>query len=135
MTNNQHISQLLEKFGNGQASQNEIRELFALVRETADDEALVAHMQAQLEQSGPGSAEDQEYWKDRLQGLSQRITGNGNPVAEIVPARPLVRIGRKSFLRYAAAILIVVGLGAVAVLYQRTNQQKKNKTTADGLKT
>lgn len=130
MTNNQHISQLLEKFGNGQASQDEIRELFALVRETADDEALVAHMQAQMEQSDPGSAEDQEYWKDRLKGLSQRITGNVNPVADRVPARPLVRIGRKSFLRYAAAILIVVGLGAVAIVYQRYNQQKKNGTLA-----
>src|SRR5258708_2297728 len=95
--NNQHIIGLLEKYSCGQASSGEVDELLALLQAGAYDETVVSFIATQLETDQPGDAADIDFWKSRLAGGAQQITGaaaleTNNTVIDLPAGRPVHRV-------------------------------------------
>jgi ferric-dicitrate binding protein FerR (iron transport regulator) len=130
--NNEHIIALLEKYTGGQASSGEVDELFTLLSNGQYDETFVSFIATRLETFQPGQAADIDFWKNRLQGGAQKITGtpaieNNNPVEDI-PA-PVYTVNRVHFMRRwgwaAASIILLLSIGA----YFWTRSAKENTFT------
>lgn len=131
--NSQHILALLEKYSSGQANSGEVDELFTMLRTGQYDETLVSFMEARLETFEPHQAEDIAFWKNRLEGGAQRITGapaieNDTPDNDI-PAG-VSTVHRVNFLRRwgwaAASVILLLGIGA----YLWTRSAKEHTRTA-----
>jgi len=116
--NNQHIIHLLEKYSSGQASSGEMDQLFTLLRTGNYDETVVSFIETHLETFEAGDAEDITFWKSRLEGGSQKITGTAvmdTGCAVIDLPADTGPVHRVHFLRRwqwaAASILLALGLG------------------------
>src|SRR5688572_923102 len=100
--NSQHIIALLEKYSSGQASSGEVDELFTLLRAGDHDEEVVSYIETHLRTFQPDNTEDIAYWKNRLEGGAQKITGAtvkdiGPAIVDLPAGRPTVH--RVHFLR------------------------------------
>ncbi|MBO9562851.1 MAG: FecR domain-containing protein [Niastella sp.] len=74
-TGSQHIIHLLEKYARREATSGEVNELLTLLRTGDHDETVTAYIEQNIEAFEPGDAEDIAFWKDRLAGGAQKITG------------------------------------------------------------
>jgi ferric-dicitrate binding protein FerR (iron transport regulator) len=127
-TDSQHIIFLLEKYSSGQATSGEIDQLLTLLRTEQHDDTVVAFIATQLKTFEPGNAEDIAFWKNRLQGGAQQITGatvvenDANVVNMPVQSRPVHRV---HFMRkwgwVAASVILMLGIG----VYLLTTNTKK----------
>lgn len=116
-TGNQHIIHLLDKYARKEASSGEVDELFTWLRTGDHDETVVAYMEQHLEVFEAGDAEDIAFWKERLAGGAQKITGtvvNDTPAIDMhTQVRPVHRV---HFLRKwgwaAAAVILALSIGA-----------------------
>jgi len=117
-TDSQHIIYLLGRYSSGQATSREVDQLLTLLRTEDHDETVVSFIEDQLTTFEPDNTEDISFWKNRLKGGAQQITGiasNENDAAVIeIPehARPVHRV---HFLRKwgwaAASIILALSLG------------------------
>jgi hypothetical protein len=109
--NNEHITHLLERITSGEDSGSALNELLILMQENTHDEAFVAQMQAQLENFEPENTTEINFWKSRLEGMLKNIT-------DAVQTKPVHRVHflKTSWLRYAAAVILLVG--GVATWYK-----------------
>ncbi|OQP42787.1 iron dicitrate transport regulator FecR [Niastella yeongjuensis] len=127
-TDSQHIIYLLGKYSSGQATSSEVDQLLTLLRTENHDETVVSFIEDQLGTFEPDNTEDIAFWKNRLKGGAQQITGvvadaNDSVVVDIPGyARPVHRV---HFLRKwgwaAASIILALGLG-VYLLATKTNK-------------
>src|ERR1044072_4143681 len=74
-TDSQHIIYLLGKYSSGQATSGEVDQLLMLLRTENHDETVVSFIEDQLGTFEPDHAEDIAFWKNRLKGGAQQITG------------------------------------------------------------
>ncbi|MBO9202991.1 MULTISPECIES: FecR family protein [Niastella] len=126
-TDNQHIIYLLERYSSGQATSSEVDRLLTLLRTNHYDETVVSFIEEQLGTFEPDNAEDIAFWKKRLKGGAQQITGvtvneTGAAVVEIPEyARPVHRV---HFLRKwgwaAASIILALSLGVYLLTTKTT---------------
>jgi ferric-dicitrate binding protein FerR (iron transport regulator) len=116
-TDSTHIIYLLERYSSGQATGTEVDQLLMLLRTEDHDETVVSFIENQLGTFEPVNAEDIAFWKNRLKGGAQQITGvavteTGTVVNIPVHARPVHRV---HFMRKwgwaAASIILALGLG------------------------
>jgi ferric-dicitrate binding protein FerR (iron transport regulator) len=129
----QHIIHLLEKYSNGQATSGEVDQLLTLLRMGSYDETVVSFIETHLETFEADNAEDIAFWKSRLEGGAQKITGpsvreTGSAVIDLpADTSPVHRV---HFLRRwgwaAASILLALGIGA----YLWTTYTKNTPSTA-----
>src|SRR5882757_3695480 len=114
--NSRHIIHLLEKYSSGQASSGEMDQLFTLLRTGDYDETVVSFIETHLETFEPGDTEDIAFWKSRLEGGSQKITGTsvmepavmdtGSAVIDLpADTRPVHRVHFLRRGRWAAAAI------------------------------
>ena len=130
---NEHIIGLLEKYSSGQASSGEVDQLLALLRAGNYDETVVSFIASRLETFEPGDAADIAFWKSRLAGGAQQITGGStlatdSTVVELHADRPIQRV---HFLRrggWAAASVILL-LSAGAYLWTHFTKDSPPSTT------
>lgn len=130
-TGNQHIIHLLEKYARKEASSGEVDELFTLLRTGDHDETVVAYMEQHLEAFEAGDAEDIAFWKERLAGGAQKITGtvvNDTPAIDMhTQVRPVHRV---HFLRKwgwaAAAAILALSMGAYLWKTNSTDTPRTN---------
>jgi ferric-dicitrate binding protein FerR (iron transport regulator) len=133
-TDSQHIIYLLGRYSNGQATSSEVDQLLTLLRTEDHDETVVSFIEDQLTAFEPNNAEDIAFWKNRLKGGAQQITGaaidaNDTNVVEISEhARPVHRV---HFLRKwgwaAASIILALSLG----VYLLTTNTKRTLPPAN----
>jgi len=133
-TDNQHLIYLLERYSNGQATSTEINQLLTLLRTEDHDEMVVSFIENQLGTFEPDNTEDIAFWKNRLQGGAQLITGGtvvqGDTDVVNMPlhVRPVHRV---HFLRKwgwaAASIILALSLG----VYLFTTTTKKTLPRAN----
>ncbi|AEW00346.1 iron dicitrate transport regulator FecR [Niastella koreensis] len=133
-TDSQHIIYLLGRYSSGQATSNEVDQLLTLLRTEDHDETVVSFIENQLTTFEPNNAEDIAFWKNRLKGGAQQITGvaidsNDTPVVEISElVRPVHRV---HFLRKwgwaAASIILALSLG----VYLLTTNTKRTLPPAN----
>lgn len=110
---NQHIEQLLEKFSRGEATPADTGQLLTLLQQQDQEEKMVAFIEQQLHHDESGNEEDIAYWKERLKGGAERITGiNDDTTALPIQTRT---VHRMQFLRKwgwaAAAVVAAIGIG------------------------
>lgn len=110
----QHITHLLEKHAAGTATAAETDELLLALQQNDHDETVVAFLETQLEQSGPGDAADTAFWQERLQGKARAIT------------RPPRRIQR---LYWAAAAVTLLAI-ATGIYNWNSRQVTKEATSS-----
>lgn len=130
-TDRQHLIYLLERYSNGQATSGEVDQLLKLLRTENHDETVVSFIENQLQTFEPDNTEDIAFWKNRLQGGAQLITGvAGDTDVVTIPlhARPVHRV---HFLRKwgwaAASIILALSLG----VYLLTTMKKKTLPPAN----
>ena len=127
-TDSQHIIYLLGRYSCGQATSSEVDQLLTLLRTEDHDETVVSFIENQLTTFEPNHAEDIAFWKNRLKGGAQQITGgaidaNDTTVVEISEhVRPVHRV---HFIRKwgwaAASIILALSLG-VYLLTTKNNR-------------
>lgn len=134
--NSQHIIQLLEKYSSGQATSGEVDQLLTLLREGAYDETVVSFIEAHLETFEAGNAEDIAFWKSRLGGGAQKITGasgieSGSAIIDLPAGRPVHRV---HFLRRwgwaAASVLLLLSVGAYLWTHSAKDSSASTNTVA-----
>lgn len=105
-----YILQLLERFENKTASAEEVEILFEYLDDNALDPEIQASLMSRMQKYMP-LQEDLDYWKNRLEGkqLAEKILAllpeKGNKPVVLQPRISFFR----NFIRYAAAILLVLG--------------------------
>ncbi|AXY74660.1 FecR family protein [Paraflavitalea soli] len=135
--NSQHIIALLEKYASGQASSGEVDQLFTLLRAGNHDEEVVSYIEHHLKTFEPSTADDIAFWKSRLEGGAQKITGaagmeTGNAVVDLPTGIPVVH--RVHFLRRwgwaAASIILLLGAGAYLWIRSAKEETRSSPTLA-----
>jgi len=132
--NNQHIIALLEKYSSGRASSGEVDQLFTLLRTGDQDETVVTYIETHLKTFEPDNAEDIAFWRSRLKGGAQKITGAAVMETDhVVVDQPLSTrpVHRVHFLRRwgwaAASVILLAGIGTY--LWTRSIKQDTQSTT------
>jgi hypothetical protein len=114
MNNHQdHLHDLWRKFVDKQASTEEITQLFQLLENAENEELSQSFLQQYFAEPIAGEPLGDEYWLSKLDGIMH--------AAEPAP-KAIAPIRRGYFIRYAAAIIILLGLGA----YLYTTLPKKH---------
>ncbi len=109
MNNHQdHLHELWRKFADNQASVQEIDELFQLLENADNDELSQSFLRQYFAGPIAGEALGDEYWLSKLDGIMH--------AARTAP-KATVPIHRRHFwsrgiIRYAAAVIILFGMGA-----------------------
>lgn len=128
--NQSYLRELFKKVVANQCSTDELETFFRLVRELPDNEALVAELDNYWDetyaavQPGEQSKGDELYAKV-LRGV------NGNQPPAISAHR--VRFLKTAWFRYAAAILIIIGIGAYFYTYQTSKPVVTKTYTVAGV--
>jgi ferric-dicitrate binding protein FerR (iron transport regulator) len=131
-TGSQHIIHLLEKYARREATSGEVNELLTLLRTGNHDETVTAYIEQNIEAFEPGDAEDIAFWKERLAGGAQKITGtvaavNEAPAIDIhTQMRPVHRV---HFMRRwgwaAAAVILALSAG---LYFWKMNANEASRT-------
>jgi transmembrane sensor len=120
---NQYIDQLLEKFSRGVATPADTDQLLSLLQQQGQEEKMIAFIEQQLGHHEPDNADDIVYWKERLKGGAERITGMPEEKIELpLQTRP---VHRMQFLRkwgWAAAV-VVAAIGVSTYFYLNNSSQ------------
>lgn len=107
-THQDHLHDLWRKFVDKQASTQEVDELFRLLEQAGNDELSQSFLEQYFAEPIAGEGLGNEYWLSKLAAIKQaagKTPKSGTPIRHI-PFRS------RPWIRYAAAIIIVAGLGA-----------------------
>lgn len=110
-TNDQqdHLHNLWRKFVDKQASAQEVNELFRFLENADNDELSQSFLQSYFAEAIAGERLGDEYWLSKLDEIKNAA---GRIPATIARARiHHTPIWRRTWVRYAAAIIIVFGIG------------------------
>jgi len=115
---NERITYLLERYTDRTATVPELQELTVWLAQREDDAPLHSHLQALIEQ--PEATLQQVNWDQLYAGIEEQMTGQleQTAVTSDTPGR-IVPLRRNRFLRYAAAILLLVAVGVTWFAIQR----------------
>ncbi len=116
----ENITTLLEKFANRWASRQELEQLLTLVKQNQHDEAVVSFIEQQLASFEPDNAEEIQFWQERFVHFRERF-GDSKPVTQPVHR---VHFLKTVWFRYAAAIIILFGVGAYLWTDNKKNTQQ-----------
>lgn len=106
MNNHQdHLHDLWRKFVNKQATAQEVNELFQLLENASNDELSQSFLQQYFAEPIAGETPGDEYWLSKLDEIK-----NAAVKAPIVPIHRK-HLWSRGFIRYAAAVIILVGIG------------------------
>jgi transmembrane sensor len=136
-TGSQHIIYLLEKYARKEATSGEVNELLALLRTGDHDETVVAFIEQHVETLEPGDAEDITFWKERLAGGAQKITGtvaaaNEAPAIDIsTQVRPVHRVHFMRRWGWAAAAVILALYGGVYIWKMNAKEASRTDYAVD----
>lgn len=119
------IQLLLDKALVQQLTPAELDQLLQWADDEQGGDELVALMEKQFESYSPANADDLEYWQERKEKLfSQLNRQRGQETVEIARSVHRVHFLRRGWMRYAAAVIFMVGIGVtIAVL---SDKQPKN---------
>jgi ferric-dicitrate binding protein FerR (iron transport regulator) len=110
---------LLERFAARQLTTQELDELFEFIRQEAYDDMVSSFLIRQIGQSIPEDSNEIGYWQNQFAGFTEKVTeGSAQAVSATegseVPANgdkptPVLPFFRRRLVRYAAAVLLLVG--------------------------
>lgn len=133
MSNKEHFIELVDKFINGTLTEEENNALKGMLDQEENDAELDRILKESYEQSG-----DESFWNEKYREVfvSRLLDKAGIDSASdyIGPMKPAHRIHflKTAWFRYAAAIILTVGLGTVA--YLLTTKKDSQQTLANGNK-
>lgn len=106
---------LLDKYAANQASPEEVEELFALVKKSGDDKELLGLLIESLEETTPAGG-DEALWDQQFDRLWSEAKRRETEESKIR------RIGWRRWTA-AAAVLVLLSMGAYFVFHQHPSQQ------------
>ncbi|MBV4359252.1 FecR family protein [Pinibacter aurantiacus] len=114
------INYLVRQYATNQATDDEIEQLFEWLRLNEKDEVLQMQLEEMASSTSPDASYDPMYWEPVI---SQILRTERTPVRSI----------GKRWVRYAAAVILIVGVGGTAFFL--INKSKTEKPVASNVKT
>lgn len=111
---NERITYLLERYTNRTATVPELQELTVWLARREDDTPLQRHLQVLLEQ--PAEGVENVNWDRLYEGIEEQMADQLPQPGLVVPLRS------KRILRYAVAILLIMGVSAIAWFVLQRNK-------------
>lgn len=128
--NQSYLRELFKKVVANQCSTDELETFFRLVRELPDNEALVAELDNYWDETYAAVQPGEQSKGDELYARVLR-GANANQPPAISAHR--VRFLKTAWFRYAAAILIIIGIGAYFYTYQTSKPVVTKTNTVAGV--
>lgn len=108
---NQRITYLLEAWTSRKSTPAEERELFDWITDNSDQSPIHAHVQQLVEQYNTNDLVPAVEWEN----LYERIL-ESRQIDQGQPQISRIHLLRRSWFRYAAAVLLLIGIAAIAVV-------------------
>lgn len=129
---NDRIIYLLERYTNRSATLQELQELTIWMAQREDDTPLHLHLQNLVEQ--PATSLENVNWDQLYAGIEEQMTGQWQPSAATDDGPARIVPFRSRFLRYAVAILLILGAITVAWFVVQHNKHNTGQEMAKNTK-
>lgn len=128
------INYLVRSYAANSATEEEVEELFAWLRRREGDETLHDELEKMAAATAPDQDYDPAYWESFIAKVLDKTGKTGQPAesdknAEAYTAVRKIYGLRKSWLRYAAAVLICISTAVAVIL---VNRNRSGEPMADG---
>jgi len=115
---NDRIKYLVQNYAANLATGEEVEELFEWLRQHSEDEAIHAELAEMAATTAPSQSYDPAYWEPFIAKVLERET-------PVQPAVHRIHLLRRAWFRYAAAAVLVIAVGILAVVKYTDRQQSK----------